>query len=378
MALDPLQVQEINRKRAEAVDAGADPYASDLRNYSTFDQANPMPPVNVVSADQLGAPQTPLKTTPPVAPTSSSGLSAETEALAKSAQASMQAEADNLKNKVAEEGNQAATLMERLGFSSKDKTAAYESEGVNNTKKEIDTLTSQMEAGNLNARRQIEKINEQNDKGLYGAGAQGEIGRIERKNASYQADLAIVLAAKTKQYDTAKAIIDRRVDADTEQIKAELDAVKFFYSENKDQLNKTDQRLYEDRIKKEEREYEAKRDERKLIGEIQLEAAKNSAPPSVVSKIGSATTQQEALSAATGYVKPTGSNSTSKLSLAEARAAGLPVSLVGRSEQDVVDDLQKPLPPAWYVEKAKAEFGQDISDEDLKLSWDEFKVTVNQ
>jgi hypothetical protein len=180
-------------------------------------------------------------------------------------------------------------------------TADSSGKSVNDLKKETDALSSQIDAIDLAGRRKIEQITNSNPNGMVGAGAQGEIDRINRETAAQKADVAIVLAAKTKQYDTAKSIVDRQVDAETEGMKTKLESLKFFYSENKDSLTREEDRKYQEKITADTRAYNEAVDLRKQIGDIKIAAAQNGAPASVLNSIGNATDLTGALSAAGKY-----------------------------------------------------------------------------
>ena len=58
----------------------------------------------------------------------------------------------------------------------------------------------------------------------------------------------------------------------------------------------------------------------------------------------------------------------------QARARGLPYSVVGSSEQEIVNSLQQPKPPAWFMEKLIQEQGNDNYAETI---WNEYRNKVN-
>lgn len=89
----------------------------------------------------------------------------------------------------------------------------------------------------------------------------------------------------------------------------------------------------------------------------------------------------EQLKAWINYVKPAkapGVKSVNKITLAEATSKGLPMSVVGRAEQDIVDDLTMKNPPTWFIEKAQSEKGSVISPQNVQNLWDEYRRGFGQ
>ncbi len=211
-----------------------------------------------ITASSL-APATAYTLAPSVPQTASVGLA--TQATTYATQAKNQAlkeeqqRVDMEKAQVESGANDIATLLGDIGGQNNKKVDAYAAGGLNDSKAKIDTITSDMEAADLKARRQIEEITNSNPNGMVGAGAQGEIQRIQRQNASYQADQAIVLSALGRNYDRAKGIIDAKIDAETEQMKANLDARKFFYEKNEKTFTKDEDRQYQASLTAEARKY---------------------------------------------------------------------------------------------------------------------------
>ncbi len=210
-----------------------------------------------ITASSL-APATPYNLAPKNTETASVGLA--TQATTYATQAKNQSLKDEQKKIDAEKAqmdssaNDISSLLGEIGGQQAKKIEAYSSGGLNESKARIDAITSDMEAADLKARKQIEEIINSNPKGMSGSGAQGEIQRIQRQNASYQADQAIVLSALGRNYDRVKGIIDAKVDAETEGLKAKLEARKFFYENNKEQFTKDEQRKYEADLRTEQRQ----------------------------------------------------------------------------------------------------------------------------
>ena len=216
-----------------------------------------------------------LKLAPATLDTSSAGLATAATAVKDTYTTQRDAEIARLQEDKKNGASDIGSLIESIGDQESKKSDLYAANGVDTLQSQINEISSQIDANDLATRRRIEEITKSNPNGLVGSGAQGEIERIQRENASKNADLAIVLAARTKQYDTAKSMIDRKIDADTSAMKIRLDSLKFFYDENKDQLSKKESETVNERIKKQEQEYNDERDFKKQIGDLQLQAAKD-------------------------------------------------------------------------------------------------------
>jgi len=179
--------------------------------------------------------------------------------------------------------------------SSVDRTAQ------NKAREEIDIYTNQIEQEQLANRRLIENLQKNNPQGAFGGALTDRIQNIERDSLSKQADLAIMQSAATRKFTTAKDIADQQVQLKLEPLKAKLDNLKFFYSENKEQFNKADDRLFQTKIKQEERVYQREEKTLQQIADIKFNAVKNGAPLSVINRLAKAKTVDEALAFAGNY-----------------------------------------------------------------------------
>lgn len=156
-------------------------------------------------------------------------------------------------------------------------------------------------------RRQIESI-EQNET-LSAARKQNRIASIEREQARELADLAIVEQASLNRFEAAQAYVDRKVKALTEQTRNKIDAMKFFYGENKEILTTAQARQFERmiqrenrRLDREEKAYERVENEKlTILRNAQL----NGAPPEVLENIQTAQTIDEAMKNAGSFGRDT-------------------------------------------------------------------------
>lgn len=84
----------------------------------------------------------------------------------------------------------------------------------------------------------------------------------------------------------------------------------------------------------------------------------------------------EQLKAWLDYIKPTksvGVGTVNKITLSEAKAQGLPLSVVGMSENDVANSFDDPTPPQWFVEKAQSEEGSVLAPTAINTQWTTYR-----
>lgn len=203
----------------------------------------------------------------------------------------------------AQKGDLNATMQEILGTNSDIASAGSTIDRTKEDKARIeaDRLTSEIEAEQLSNRRRIEALQKNNPQGLAAGGLEQEINRINRDSVSKQADLAILQNSALRNYDTAKAIADRQLELKLEPLKANLENLKFFYTENKADFNRADDRLYAEAIKKSDAELKKQETLETQIMNMKLTAAQNGAPASVLSALGKATTIDQAVQAIGSY-----------------------------------------------------------------------------
>lgn len=198
-----------------------------------------------------------------------------------------------------------ASIYNKLTNQGERSEDIYKQEGVDRARREVDDLTSQIESEQLANRRQIEELQNKNPQGLFGGGLEQEVNRLNRQSLSKQADLAIIQNAAMRRYDTASAIADRKIQMEFEPLKVQLDALKFFYSENQAQLTRKEDQQLQERIRMDERAYNEKFQAAKTLQDTKLQllqsAASQGAPIAVQQAIQSATTPEQALLAAGQY-----------------------------------------------------------------------------
>ena len=72
-------------------------------------------------------------------------------------------------------------------------------------------------------------------------------------------------------------------------------------------------------------------------------------------------------------------SSGAKISIADAKRLGLPLSLVGQTEGSIAKSLDSPTPPDWFREKASQEYhlpNTEAWDGVYYPLWDKYRTTV--
>ncbi len=267
-------------------------------------------PNNLNSADASRVGATSDIVTPQLTP--NSGATGSIDAISAITAANKTASAEEVKNtnEIAKlQADQATkksgiqSIFDKLRGKRAEKNELYEDTGVDTARKEVDELTSQIEAETLAARRKVEDIRA-NFRGTTG-GADAEIALVNRRSLSKLADLSIVQNASLRRYSTLKDIADRQIEAETEDLRLELDGLKFFYEDNKEELSKKEDREWQETIKAKDRAYNETVDAKKALSDTKIEllksASSQSASTSVLQAIQNATTPEQAISAAGKY-----------------------------------------------------------------------------
>lgn len=249
-------------------------------------------------------PTQPLKLPTATIPTVPSSLSGTIQASVNTNKTELQRYLDEQQQLKDTTGKDLKTMMgEIMGTTNEIANApsSVDRTAQNKAREEIDLYTNQIEQEQLANRRLIENLQKNNPQGAFGGALTDKIQNLERDSLSKQADLAIMQNAATRRFTTAKEIADQQVQLKLEPLKAKLDNLKFFYAENKEQFNKADDRLFQDKIKQEERVYQREEKTLQQIADIKFNAVKNGAPLSVIKRLSNAKTVDEALQFAGNY-----------------------------------------------------------------------------
>lgn len=254
--------------------------------------AVPTQPVNTVNAQDLssGAFVPPPKTTV-VAPAGLLGLAQTT-----------QNNIDALTPVVAKGEEDINNTVDTIAGEESNRQNLYESEGVNTAKKELDDINNQMKAEQNSYQNKIDAVRNNNPTGQLEAGQTAQIDQLTKDHASLMADLSITAEAKQGNYTTAKSIVDAKVDAETAGLQTKLSNLQFFYQQNYGRLSDEQKTMIEEQAKNVDQQISDKATLVKDLGDIQIEAAQNGAPTSVIQAIGQSASREEAIGTAGKYI----------------------------------------------------------------------------
>lgn len=250
--------------------------------------ASPAP--NTINAANLNN-ATPFQTPPEIPKTAHAALIESTNAAI-----------TDLQKDVDKDLKRAERVFDKLGDQGERRAEMLEDEGVREKEAEYKRITNQINAKDLAHRRKIEKIRNENPTGQLSSGQTIAIEKAEREWASERADLSIAAAFARDDFLTAEAIVNDKIEAETEDLRTELESIQFFLQRNEARLSSEQKTILDQQINQIDREIKEKSDLTSNIGQLQLEAAKNGAPSNVIVSIGKAQDIQGAIVAASQYI----------------------------------------------------------------------------
>lgn len=289
-------------------------------------------PANTVNAADLS---TKPYQVPPVQPvTGFDGLIKSSEAAITDLGTTVDTGKENIQNK-----------YDRLGELPAERVAGYKSEGVYDKQAAYSKAVNTINQKELAYQIKVDKIRNSNPTGQLEDGQQIQIDRLTKDWAITKAAMSISAAFLKDDYELAKTIVDDRVDAETEGLTNELAGLEFFYTQNYNDLSDERKNLLEFQMNQIAEEKADTEQRLKEIGALQLAAAENGAPSSVITAIGKSNDLTGAITAAGSWIDqtidrdpngPSSSFNTVDLSPEDERT----LAGAGFSAQDI-KDLQK-------------------------------------
>lgn len=182
------------------------------------------------------------------------------------------------------------------------KTNAY-ADTVDPVQKELVDINNQINAEIQANRRKIESL-KKNPNGLFGGALQDEVDRVNNESLAKQADLSVIQMAIQGRYDSAKEIADRAVAVRLEKQKNEMEARKVVYDENKALFTTAEQRAFEAAQSDRERALDEEKSYLDDVYNLAIEASKNGASQSAVTRILNSKDRAEAFTNALNYMRP--------------------------------------------------------------------------
>lgn len=251
-----------------------------------------IPPANTINATNLNS--QPYKVPPPAPVTAYDGLIASSNAAITGLQTDVNTDKADIKSKYT-----------RLGELPTEKTDAYKDEGVYDKRGAYNNAVNSINQKELAYQTRVDKIRNNNPTGALEEGQTIEIDRLTKDWAVEKAALSISAAFLKDDYELAKSIVDDRISAETDGLKNELAGLEYFYSQNYNTLTDEKKKVLEFQIQNIQDEKSSKENALKEIGAIQLAAAENGAPSSVIVGIGKAGDLTQAISAAGSWIDQT-------------------------------------------------------------------------
>lgn len=185
-------------------------------------------------------------------------------------------------------------------FNSKGSTQltsdAYQTD-VNPAKQALLDFQAETRVKSLGYQREAQAVT-----GGTAEGRANAVSDISRKASHDLADRMVIEQGLQGRYSIAKEIADRAVSAQLEEQSNHINALKFWYDENKAELTKKEDRQYNSMITEKERLYNEQKTEKTAISNLVIDATKFNAPASILQQAQRATTAVEAAGILHGYL----------------------------------------------------------------------------
>lgn len=149
--------------------------------------------------------------------------------------------------------NQYFTGLTSLGKRGATQIALEEQAGIPTLNKELVDIENQLRQTDLDFRRQREAL--QIEPGLTTAQRNSQLADVTRKQVSQLADLEVIRQARSNSLTNAQSLIDKKVELEFADRKANVDAIKFILDENKDRLTKEQEKLLTETYRREDRAF---------------------------------------------------------------------------------------------------------------------------
>lgn len=186
---------------------------------------------------------------------------------------------------------------------------AKKAQAVSDARAEAQTASNNIIASQRAQENEVAAL-EKNPTGMSASALAGEAARINRAYGHEQADLSLIsLVANAKlnntnfDLSTAQTIVDNKIKNALEPLKFDMDSAEKFYNDNREDFTKSEDREFSNIAQQAKQKHDDEQKRLEDISDIQLEAAKNGAPASVIRDIGNAKTVQDAIAATSGYAQ---------------------------------------------------------------------------
>lgn len=162
--------------------------------------------------------------------------------------------------------------------------------GIPELTTDLTDITNKYRAKQVSFMRQRERM--ETAAGLTAGQKDVELRNLDRIQAREMADLAIIKEAASNNLLSAQAIVDRKIQLEFADEETRLDALKFFYTENKEIFTKKEQRLYEENLAREQAKFGFAKDQ------YQMEQTQKFQAVAAAAQAGASTAELEAIQGA--------------------------------------------------------------------------------
>jgi len=258
----------------------------------------------VINSETLDVPSRSLEIPTVGQDTTTSSLSAVTNAAKESQKARTQLEKETAQAqeeaqvKASEQEARVRTLQERILGVPEEAERLRETAGIDTKTQRVTDFTNQLEALE---RAEVNELRALTDSGLTDVQRAARTREISRRFAFEKADVALLQSAANRDLLTAQSIIDSKIQAKLEPLKLQLDFESSFLERNFDLLDKSEQRAFQAKITAGERAFERQKSLEETERGLLMGAVSQNAPREVIVAIQNAETETEKIKAAGQY-----------------------------------------------------------------------------
>lgn len=258
-----------------------------------------------ITTDVLSGNNQPFKISPQPVNSSATGFGAELTSLSNAGVAE-QDKADALLAKQTAETTKAETdastwrdkLANFIGTTKGEKQLTGEAYStpneigttVDQTSRKLREINNKINAIDIRANEEAQFV-QKNSVGQTESGVAGSLREINRNATLGKADLYIDKLMAQGDYDSAKAIADRKVGVQLEKDKQEYDQLLLMYNDNKEQFTKAEQRQFELMADDRKRQLDKKEADAKAFETTKIDLQKNLAEQKAPASVQSAVNQ---------------------------------------------------------------------------------------
>jgi len=278
-------------------------------------------------------------------------------------------------------------LLQQQGEQSAYQLEQEQQFGVPEKSKTVQDLTAQLNQLNAEAAAEQLRLQTRPQEGTFlKSGLQAELSQLEANRASRALILSAQLQAAQGNLTFAQAQVDRAVALKYEPIKNQLEMWKTIYQMNRDTLTSEEKRRG-DIIDKAYSIYlnqlDIQQTREKNFESTVNTALANGAPLLTVNQArqlyaqGNEDGARALIAPYTGAVsldKQTSGTKGGTLTITEAKNLGLPLGLVGKSEAEVMAEINSDIPPAWFRQMAEQQAKASLTDAALRELWKQFQT----